>query len=185
MFPINSSCFHCHQWMWTGLSRKVFLQNEFRMSTEWSRRLGRVHMALGNCISKQNVLLVCSCLSPLSKWQCSACDHQLSLHYLLMTALGGEPQMLLLSQVISAAAGEDKTGSYVHKWSRTTRPPGNCYGLRIYVAKQSKERQHQMWCFASSRWMSSRLKGPRDMGRCFHLSLQWQGRLKFQLLTCI
>lgn len=140
---------------------------------------------IGNCISKQNILPVCSCLSPLSKWQCLACDHQLSLHHLPMTALGSEPQTLLLSQVISATAGEEKTGSYVYKGSGTTRPPSNCCGLKIYVAKQSRERQHQMSCFASSRWMSLRLKGPRDIERCFYLSLQWQGRLKFQLLTCI
>lgn len=115
--------------------------------------------------------------------QCLACD-QFSLCYLPMTALGGEPQVLLLSQVISAIAREDNMGSYMHKWSRPNRPPRNCYGVKIHVAKQTKDRQHQMPCFASSRRMSSRLKGPRGMGRCFHLSLQWQERLKFHLGIC-
>lgn len=48
-------------------------------------------------------------------------DYQLSLHYLLMTAVDGETQILLLSQLISAIAEEDNTGSYVCKWCKTNK----------------------------------------------------------------
>jgi len=47
-----------------------------------------------------------------------------------MTVVDAEPKILLLSQVILATVEEDNTGSDVCKWSRPTRPPSRCYGLK-------------------------------------------------------
>lgn len=40
---------------------------------------------------------------------------------------------------------------------------------KVHTAKQTKERQHQMWCFALTTWASSRLNGLRGIGR--HVSI--------------